>query len=96
VLEDDLGRAIRRTGVKAHVQRAGSAFTLFFSHEEVVDLTTAKQSNTELYAKFFHGMLERGVMLPPAQFEAGFISLAHSLEDINSFTTTAREVLGTL
>ena len=41
-------------------------------------------------------MLDRGFMLPPAQFEAAFISLAHSLEDINAFTTAAREVLGTL
>jgi glutamate-1-semialdehyde 2,1-aminomutase len=96
VLEDDLGRAIRRTGVKARIQRVGSAFTLFFSPEEVVDLTTAKQASTELYARFFHGMLERGFMLPPAQFEAGFISLAHTMEEINAFTTTAREVLGTL
>ncbi len=96
VLEDDLGRAIRRTGVKARIQRVGSAFTLFFSPEEVADLATAKQADTEFYAKFFHGMLERGFMLPPAQFEAGFISLAHTLEDINSFTTAAREVLGTL
>jgi glutamate-1-semialdehyde 2,1-aminomutase len=96
VLEDDLGRAIRRSGVKARIQRVGSAFTLFFSPEEVVDLTTAKKASTELYAKFFHGMLERGFMLPPAQFEAGFISLAHTIEEINAFTTAAREVLGSL
>jgi glutamate-1-semialdehyde 2,1-aminomutase len=96
VLEDDLGRAIRRTGVKARVQRIASAFTLFFAPEEIVDLATAKKSNTELYSRFFHGMLEQGFMLPPAQFEAGFISLAHSLEEINAFTNAAREVLGTL
>jgi glutamate-1-semialdehyde 2,1-aminomutase len=96
VLEDDLGRAIRRSKLKARVQRIGSAFTLFFSPEEVVDLATAKQANTDLYSRFFHGMLDRGFMLPPAQFEAAFISLAHSLEDVNSFTTAARDVLGTL
>jgi glutamate-1-semialdehyde 2,1-aminomutase len=96
VLEDDLGRAIRRTGVKARVQRIGSAFTLFFAPEEIVDLATAKKSNIEMYSKFFHGMLEQGFMLPPAQFEAGFISLAHTLEEINAFTNAAREVLGTL
>jgi len=96
VLEDDLGRAIRRSQIKARVQRAGSAFTLFFAPEEVVDLTSAKQASIELYAKYFHGMLDRGFMLPPAQFEAAFISLAHSLEDINAFTTAAREVLATL
>jgi glutamate-1-semialdehyde 2,1-aminomutase len=96
VLEDDLGRAIRRSQVKARIQRIGSAFTLFFASQEVVDLASAKQASTELYARFFHGMLDRGFMLPPAQFEAAFVSLAHSLEDINTFTTAAREVLGTL
>jgi glutamate-1-semialdehyde 2,1-aminomutase len=96
VIEDDLGRAIRRSGVKARVQRVGSAFTLFFSPEEVVDLASAKQSDTGLYAKFFHGMLERGFMLPPAQFEAAFVSLAHSVDEINAFTTAAREVMSSL
>jgi glutamate-1-semialdehyde 2,1-aminomutase len=96
VVEDDLGRAIRRSGVKARVQRIGSAFTLFFSPEEVVDLASAKQSDTGLYAKFFHGMLERGFMLPPAQFEAAFVSLAHSVDEINAFTTAAREVMSSL
>ena len=96
MLEDDLGRAIRRSQVKARVQRIGSAFTLFFASQEVVDLASAKQASTELYARFFHGMLDRGFMLPPAQFEAAFISLAHSLEDVSNFTTAAREVLGTL
>jgi glutamate-1-semialdehyde 2,1-aminomutase len=96
VLEDDLGRAVRRSRVKARIQRIGSAFTLFFAPEEVVDLATAKQARTELYAKFFHGMLDMGFMLPPAQFEAAFLSLAHTLEDINTFTTAAREVLNGL
>jgi glutamate-1-semialdehyde 2,1-aminomutase len=96
VLEDDLGRAIRRSGVKARLQRIGSAFTLFFAPEEVVDLATAKQSDTELYAKFFHGMLERGFMLPPAQFEAAFLSLAHTMEDLQTFASAAREVLDAL
>jgi glutamate-1-semialdehyde 2,1-aminomutase len=93
VLEDDLSRAIRRTGVKARVQRVGSAFTLFFAPEEVVDLATAKKSDTAMYGRFFHAMLERGFMLPPAQFEAAFVSLAHTLEEINAFTAAARESL---
>jgi len=93
VLEDDLSRAVRRTGVTARVQRVGSAFTLFFAPEEVVDLSSAKQSDTGQYAKFFHGMLERGFMLPPAQFEAAFVSLAHTLDEINAFTAAARETL---
>jgi len=95
-LEDELARAVRRSGVKARVQRVGSAFTLFFTPEEVVDLHTAKNADTALYAKFFHGMLERGFLLPPAQFEAAFVSLAHTLEDVQAFVTAAREVLGEL
>ena len=93
VLEDELARAVRRTGVTARVQRVGSAFTLFFAPEEVVDLASAKQSNTDHYAKFFHGMLERGFLLPPAQFEAAFLSLAHTLDEVNAFTAAAREAL---
>jgi glutamate-1-semialdehyde 2,1-aminomutase len=95
-LEDELSRAIRRSGVKARVQRVGSAFTLFFTPEEVVDLASAKKADTVAYGKFFHGMLERGFMLPPAQFEAAFVSLAHTLEDVQAFIAAAREVLGGL
>ena len=96
VLEDDLGRAVRRSGVQARLQRIGSAFTLFFAPEEVVDMASARKANTDHYAKFFHGMLERGFMLPPAQFEAGFLSLAHTMEDMQAFATAAREVLDEL
>jgi glutamate-1-semialdehyde 2,1-aminomutase len=92
-MEDELSRAVRRTGAKARVQRVGSAFTLFFTSEEVVDLASAKKADTEAYARFFHGMLERGYMLPPAQFEAAFLSLAHTLEDVQGFVAAAREVL---
>jgi glutamate-1-semialdehyde 2,1-aminomutase len=92
-LEDELSRVVRRTGAKARVQRVGSAFTLFFTSEEVVDLTSAKKSDTAQFAKFFHGMLERGFLLPPAQFEAAFLSMAHTLEDVQGFVTAAREVL---
>ncbi len=52
-----------------------------------------RQSDTAKYAKFFHGMLERGFLLPPAQFEAAFVSLAHTLDEVNAFTAAAREVL---
>jgi glutamate-1-semialdehyde 2,1-aminomutase len=95
-LEDELARAVRRTGARARIQRVGSAFTLFFTLEEVVDLTSAKKSDTAMYARFFHGMLERGFLLPPAQFEAAFVSLAHTLEDVQAFVTAAREVLAEL
>src|SRR5689334_2964873 len=92
-LEDELSRAVRRSGTKARVQRVGSAFTLFFTPEEVVDLASAKKADTAQYAKFFHGMLERGFLLPPAQFEAAFVSMSHTLEDVQGFATAAKEVL---
>ena len=92
-LEDELSRAVRRTGARARVQRVGSAFTLFFTTEEVVDLVSAKKADTAVYARFFHGMLERGYLLPPAQFEAAFISLAHTPADVEGFIAAAREVL---
>jgi glutamate-1-semialdehyde 2,1-aminomutase len=95
-LEDELARAVRRSGAAARVQRVGSAFTLFFTAEEVVDLASAKKSDTAKYAKYFHGMLERGFLLPPAQFEAAFVSLSHTLEDVQAFVTAAREVLTSL
>jgi glutamate-1-semialdehyde 2,1-aminomutase len=92
-LEDELARVIRRTNAAARVQRVASAFTIFFTAEEVVDLTSAKKSDTEKYARFFHGMLERGFLLPPAQFEAAFLSLAHTLEEVRGFADAVREVL---
>jgi glutamate-1-semialdehyde 2,1-aminomutase len=96
MLEDGLGRAIRRSGVKARVQRAGSAFTLFFTDIEVTDLASAKQADAARYGRFFHAMLDRGFYLPPAQLEAAFISLAHTPEDIEAFVVATKEVLSTL
>jgi glutamate-1-semialdehyde 2,1-aminomutase len=92
MLEDGLGRVIRRSGIKARVQRVGSAFTIFFTDLEVTDLASAKQADTARYGRFFHAMLDRGIYLPPAQLEAAFISLAHTPEDIESFVVTAKEV----
>jgi glutamate-1-semialdehyde 2,1-aminomutase len=95
-LEDSLGRVIRRSGVKARIQRLGSAFTIFFTDLEVTDLASAKKVDTARYGRFFHAMLDRGFYLPPAQLEVAFISLAHTAEDIESFVVAAKEVLPTL
>jgi glutamate-1-semialdehyde 2,1-aminomutase len=62
----------------------------------VSDFAAAKKANTKVYADFFHGMLERGFYLPPAQLEAGFISLAHTDAEIDSFIAAAQETLATL
>ena len=64
------------------VNRVGSMLTWFFTSEEVTDYESAKMSDTAKFGRFFHGMLERGVYLPPSQFEAMFVSAAHTDEDI--------------
>jgi glutamate-1-semialdehyde 2,1-aminomutase len=96
MLEDGMSRVIRRSGVKARIQRAGSAFTLFFTDMEVTNLASAKLADTQRFAKFFHAMLDRGFYLPPAQLEAAFISLAHTPDDIESFVVAAKEVFASL
>lgn len=65
------------------INRVGSMMCLFFTESQVDDYKTAVSSNTELYAKYFHKMLSEGIYLPPAQFEAMFISTAHSLADLD-------------
>jgi len=96
MLEDGMNRVIRRSGVKARVQRAGSAFTIFFTDLEVTDLPSAKQADSAKFAKFFHSMLDRGFYLPPAQLEAAFVSMAHTPDDVESFVIAAKEVFATL
>jgi glutamate-1-semialdehyde 2,1-aminomutase len=81
-LEDGLRAALRRHGVRGCVSRAGSMWTLFFGVDAVRDADAARRSDTAAFGRFFSAMLERGVYLPPSQFEAAFISLAHSDGDI--------------
>jgi glutamate-1-semialdehyde 2,1-aminomutase len=64
------------------VNRVGSMFTVFFTSIPVTDYATAKHSDTKLFAEYFHWMLERGIYLAPSQFEAAFVSAAHTSEDI--------------
>ena len=75
------------------INRVGSMFTVFFHTKTVTDYNSAKQSNTQYYARFFHDMLEKGIYLPPSQFECGFISTAHSYEDIQSTIQAAEKVI---
>jgi glutamate-1-semialdehyde 2,1-aminomutase len=73
------------------VNRVGSMFTWFFSDQPVTDFESAKRSDTTRFRKFFHAMLERGVYLPPSQFEAAFVSIAHSEADIECTVSAARD-----
>jgi glutamate-1-semialdehyde 2,1-aminomutase len=72
------------------VNRVGSMFTWFFTDEPVTDYESAKKSDTARFGQFFHYMLERGVYLAPSQFEAGFVSAAHTEEDIDMTVAAAR------
>ena len=89
-LEDGLRRAAEEAGVPASLNRAGSIMTLFFSDAPVKDYASAKLSDTKRYAAYFEGMLERGIFLAPSQFEAMFVSLAHTDEDIARTIEAAR------
>jgi glutamate-1-semialdehyde 2,1-aminomutase len=72
------------------INRVGSMFTFFFSCEPVMDWESAKRCDTARFGKFFHFLLERGVYIAPSQFEAGFVSAAHSSDDIQTTVDAAR------
>jgi len=95
-LEAGLRAALAPLKVPACINRVGSMWTVFFGVAAVHDAPTARACSTELYARWFRGMLERGIYLPPSQFEAAFISLAHSAADITATVQAAREVAATL
>lgn len=77
------------------VNRVGSMFTFFFTNQHVTGWDTAKQASTATFKDFFHWMLERGVYLPPSQFEAGFMSAAHTEDDIRKTKAAAQEFFAT-
>ncbi len=82
ILEDGFKNNLKKLGKKFALNRVGSMSCMFFTEQPVNDFKTAITSDTELYGKYFHGMLERGIYLAPAQFEAVFISTAHSNDDL--------------
>ena len=77
-LEEGLRDNLRRLGLPYVVNRVGSMFTLFFSTQPVTDYASAKTSDTAKFSRYFNAMLELGVYLPPSQFEAAFLSTAHT------------------
>ncbi len=82
LLTDGLHEIFSKHAVAHTSAYAGSMFGFFFTDGPVRDLETAMKSDTALYAKYFHAMLERGIYLAPSQFEAGFVSSAHTTRDI--------------
>ena len=85
--------ALRSSGEKGCVNRVGSLVTMFLGRDSVTDADEARRSDTAKFATYFHRMLERGIYLPPSQFEAMFVSLAHSDADIDATVNAARESL---
>jgi glutamate-1-semialdehyde 2,1-aminomutase len=83
-LGDGLQDAARAANVPYRANRVGSMFTGFFGQGPVTDYASAKKADTQAYGRFFHALLERGVYLAPSQFEAGFVSLAHTEADIDA------------
>jgi glutamate-1-semialdehyde 2,1-aminomutase len=71
-------------------------FTLFFNAQPVTSYAASAKNDTQRFAKYFHGMLERGVYLPCSQFEANFVSVRHTPEDIEATIAAARESLAGL
>jgi glutamate-1-semialdehyde 2,1-aminomutase len=90
-LEDGLSRAAAEAGVPVQVNRVGSMFTVFFSEAPVKDFKSAKACRAARYAKFFHTMLGNGVYFAPSQFEACFVSRAHSHKDVVATLRAARK-----
>ncbi len=88
---DGLTQAARDAGIETTTNRVGSMWTGFFTNEPVTDWTSAAKSNRATYGKFFHSMLENGVYLAPSQFEAGFISLAHTDALLDQTVEAARK-----
>ena len=95
-LEKGLKNAAKEAGIPLTVNRAASMLTCFFTPGPVIDYQSAKQANTDLYARFFWAMLERGVYLPPSQFEAVFVSTAHTESDIDATVEAARGAFATV
>jgi glutamate-1-semialdehyde 2,1-aminomutase len=95
-LEDGLRRAAEEAEVPVRINRAGSLLTMFFTNQAVTDFESAKRSDTNRYAAYFRSMLDRGVFLAPSQFEAMFVSAAHSDDDIAATIEAAGEALASL
>jgi len=92
LLEQGIIKVAGISGVSIRLNRAGSIFTIFFTEGEVTDYETATKADTERYTGFFHQMLSQGIYLPPSQFEAAFVSMAHTDDDIQATIDAASKI----
>jgi glutamate-1-semialdehyde 2,1-aminomutase len=91
-----LGEICTELGIPHQVARVGSMFTLFFNPDPVTSFSVSAKNDTQRFANYFHGMLGEGVYLPCSQFEANFVSAAHTDADVQSTLDAARTVLAEL
>ncbi len=96
LLQEGLATAACDARLPLSIAREGSLLTVFFSEQSVSDYASARRCDTAVFARFFRGMLDEGIYWPPSQFEAAFISLAHSRGDIDATLRAARKVFGRL
>ncbi|HYD49954.1 MAG TPA: glutamate-1-semialdehyde 2,1-aminomutase [Terriglobales bacterium] len=92
-IEGGLASAIQASGLTASINRVGSMWTLFFGTAAVGDPEAARRCDTALYAQWFRAMIEQGVYLPPSQFEAAFVSLAHGDAEVTELIAAAHRVM---
>jgi glutamate-1-semialdehyde 2,1-aminomutase len=92
-LEAGMKNSARSAGVPVQFNRCGSMFCAYFTSDPVHNLADAMHSDRERFKKYFHGMLEQGIYLAPSQFEAGFISTAHTEADVEKTVAAAKKVM---
>lgn len=95
-VSEGLLQLIRKAGFPVTLNRVGSMFTIFFTDGEVTDWDSASKSDTALFGRFFHAMLHEGVYLPPSQYEAAFMGLAHTDEVVEVTLAAAERALDKL
>jgi glutamate-1-semialdehyde 2,1-aminomutase len=95
-LAEGIRAGLRQAGIPAQVNQVGSLLTVFFSSSPVTDYASAKKSDAAKFARFFQEMLKRGILLPPSQYEALFVSAAHSDDDISQTLATVTQALQSL
>ena len=95
-LAEGLAEATQKHGIDAWHSRVGSMLMLYFTPESVTDADGARTADTERFQHYFWGLIERGISVAPSQFEAGFVSLVHSEEDINNTVQAATQALANL
>ncbi len=95
-LAEEVSSLLKEKGLPHTVNRVGSMMTVFFTEQKVKDFATAKGSDTKLFGRFFKALLDKGVLIPPSQFEAWFVSTAHEDSDIEEALERIREALRNL